>query len=142
LVVAKSPLPIDQRELSATRSYPETGFEEVGRISDDKSACWKLCSRLRIAGNSEVMLFCITGYRNPVRHLRRVLGASRPIWSKVVPREMMLRQPVHEPRQRLHQIVVNDHDGEQHQENKRGLVDAFFNAQADIAPHEPFDEKE
>ncbi len=27
-------------ELSANRSYPETGFEEVGRIGTDKSALW------------------------------------------------------------------------------------------------------
>src|SRR6266852_774725 len=55
--------------------------------------------------------------------------------SKVVSGKMTLRQPVH-------QSVIDDHDGEQHQENKRRLVDAFFDAQADVAPHEAFDEEE
>ena len=53
-----------------------------------------------------------------------------------------LRHPSHKPGQSLHQIVVDDHDGEQHQENERRLVDAFFDAQADVAPHEPFDQAE
>src|SRR5580658_1384126 len=46
------------------------------------------------------------------------------------------------PAQSLRQVVVDDHDGEQHQEDERGLVDALFDAQADVAPHESFDEKE
>jgi len=53
-----------------------------------------------------------------------------------------LRQPIHEPGKSLHQIVVNDHDGEQHKENECGLIDALFDAQADVAPHEAFDEEE
>src|SRR6266852_8497609 len=62
--------------------------------------------------------------------------------SKVVSGKMTLRQPVHQSGQGLHQVVIDDHDGEQHQENKRRLVDAFFDAQADVAPHEAFDEEE
>jgi len=51
-----------------------------------------------------------------------------------------LRQSVHQPRQRLHQIVVDDHYGEEHQENECGLVHAFFDAQAYVAAHQAFDE--
>jgi hypothetical protein len=34
---------------------PETGFEEVGRIGNDKSTCRKLCKRLRIGSRAICM---------------------------------------------------------------------------------------
>src|ERR1017187_8602427 len=53
-----------------------------------------------------------------------------------------LLQAVRQPRNCLQQIVVDDHHGKQHQENEGGLIDAFLDAQADVAPHESSDEEE
>src|SRR5208337_947698 len=40
------------------------------------------------------------------------------------------------------QIVVDDHDGEEYQEDECGLVDAFLDAKADVVAHQTLDEEE
>ena len=42
----------------------------------------------------------------------------------------------------LDDVVVDDHDGEEDQEDEGGLVDAFFDVQADVAAHQAFDEEQ
>src|SRR5271157_3580630 len=56
--------------------------------------------------------------------------------------EYALGQSIRQPGNRLHQIVVDDHHGEQHEEDECGLIDAFLDGQADVAAHEPFDQQE
>ena len=52
------------------------------------------------------------------------------------------RQPLRQSWQSLHQVVVDDHREEEDQEDERGLVDAFFNPNADVAPHDAFDDQQ
>src|SRR5437016_9465554 len=47
--------------------------------------------------------------------------------------EGVLRQPLHHPRQGLRKVIVNDHRGEQYQEDKSRLIDTLFDLQADVA---------
>ncbi|SRR5579872_3672522 len=53
-----------------------------------------------------------------------------------------LLQALSQAGDRFEQIVVDDHDREQNQENEGGLIDALFDAEADVAAHHAFDEKE
>ncbi len=50
-----------------------------------------------------------------------------------------LRQPVSQPRNCLHQVVVNYHHRKQHEEHERSLIDPLLDAHADIATHQTFD---
>src|SRR5215813_1282103 len=54
----------------------------------------------------------------------------------------LLRQSGRQPRQRLHQVVVDDHHREKQQEDKRRLVDAFLDLQADVASHHTFNQQQ
>src|SRR5215470_19770108 len=53
-----------------------------------------------------------------------------------------LRKPLHHSRQRFREIVVYHHGGEQYEKHKRGLINPFFDLQADVAADEALDEKE
>src|SRR5579862_4524530 len=55
---------------------------------------------------------------------------------------LILRQALHHSGQGFGQVVVDDHDCEQYEEDEGGLVDAFFDLQADVAAHHAFDEKQ
>jgi hypothetical protein len=43
--------------------------------------------------------------------------------------------------QGLDDVVVDHHDGKQHQEHKRRLIDPFLDVQADVSSHQAFQEK-
>src|SRR3981081_3512936 len=53
-----------------------------------------------------------------------------------------LRQSLHHSWQGFCQVVIDHHDREQNQEHECGLVDALFDLQADVAPHDAFDEEQ
>src|SRR5215469_2401285 len=62
--------------------------------------------------------------------------------SKTHNRYWRLRKPLHHSRQRFRKIVVYHHGGEQYEKHKRGLINPFFDLQADVAANDALDEKE
>jgi hypothetical protein len=78
-------------------------------------------------------------------------GAGCPIF-RVLCERWELRTPSHtdQPqeflrqllRDGLHDIVVDNHGREQHQKHEGRLVNAFFDVQADVAPHQALDEEQ
>ena len=62
--------------------------------------------------------------------------------SKTDNRYWRLRKPLHHSRQRFRKIVVYHHGGEQYEKHKCGLINPFFDLQADVAANDALDEKE
>ena len=64
---------------------------------------------------------------------RKPMLARRP--HSIERAESCLLQAARQPWNRLHQIVVDHHDSEQHQKHECCLIDAFLDVQADVAAH-------
>src|SRR5438309_1215461 len=68
-------------------------------------------------------------------------------WRLIISRRCMsskekLWQLIRQPWNGLDQVVADHGRGEQDEENECSLIDAFLDAQADVAAHESFDQKE